>query len=285
MRKKAREGDMILLQAVLKVFQDTVDEARFEKENGEKIRAMEEQLSSFKSSQAENTKAVLGRMAAQGDAGLMDMCLKAWINFRLDYLKDKEANDAVMAAEKRVQAFMKSHQENAKTVMDKMSAGTDSGLQHTVMTSWVQQYIEDKKEKELEEALNSVEGKFSQFGARNQKNARSVMERARLHLEEMVMRRHMNAWRLHSRMEGTLAQYQAKIEAKKQQLFGVQQMFRNFAQQLEAGMKDQDSARELYKKRTMTISKSEGAVSLPDIHSGRGGTPKSSGRTRQAWAS
>jgi len=287
--KKAKEGDLGLLQAVIKVFKDVVEEGKWMKENGDKIRALETQLQNFKSSQAENTKAVLGRLAADGDSALVDMCLKAWINFRLDYLKDKEANDAVKAAEAKVNAFMKGHQENAKALLDKMSAGTDSGLVNTVISAWVQQYVEDKKQRELEDILNSQSSKFAQFSDRNSSSAKSVMERARLHLEEMVYRRHWSAWRLYARMEATEFMYRAKIDAKKQQLYGVQQMFRQFAQKLEAGMKEQDSARDLYKRRTQTLSKNEGAVSLPDIHSGRyEATPKTSSRvggSRQAWVS
>merc|ERR1712048_1486627 len=159
---------------------------------------------------------------------------------------------------------MKGHQENAKALLDKMSAGTDSGLVHNIITAWVQQYQEDKREQELEDILNSADSKFKSFQDRNSTNAKSAMERARLHLEEMVYRRHWNAWRLYARMEATEFMYRAKIEAKKQQLYGVQTMFRQFAAQLEAGMKDQDSARELSKfKRTKTFSKSDGAVSLP----------------------
>merc|ERR1712151_465066 len=173
---------------------------------------------------------------------------------------------------------MEGHQESAKSLLDKMSAGTDSGLKHSMMSAWAQQYVEDKRERELEDILNSANSKFSEFSDRNSTNAKSVMERARLHLEEMVYRRHWNAWRLYARMEATEFMYRAKIEAKKQQLYGVQQMFRQFAAQLEAGMKEQDSARELYKRRTKTMSKSKGAVSLPDIHSGRYETPKTSSR-------
>jgi len=288
LKKKAHEGDMGLLQATIKVFKDVVEEGKWMAENGDKIRQMETQLQNFKSSQADNTKKVLGRMTEDGDASLVDMCLKAWINFRLDYLKDKEANDAVKAAEGKVQAFLKGHQENAKGLLDKMSSGTDSGLVNNVISAWVQQYAEDKKERELEEVLNSANNKFSEFSDRNSTNAKSVMERARLHLEEMVYRRHWNAWRLYARMEATEFMYRAKIEAKKQQLYGVQQMFRQFAAQLEAGMKEQDSARDLYKKRTKTMTKNDATVSLPDIHSGRYETPKSSGRvggSRQAWVS
>jgi hypothetical protein len=289
MMKKAQEGDQLLLQDVIKVFKSVVEDAKFDKENGDKIRALEEQLSSFKSSQAENTKRVMARMGASGDQDLVSTCLKAWINFRLEYLKDKEANDAVKAAEAKVNQFMKGHKENAKALLDKMSAGTNTGLMHEVMEAWVTLYVEDKKQRELEEILNSAESKFGEFGERNANNAKTVMERARLHLEEMVLRRHWNAWRLHARLEGTLAQYQAKIEAKKQQLYQVQQMFRSFAAQLEAGLREDVTDHKLAKKSQKSMNRSnEGSVSLPNIHSGRN-TPKSSGRVtptgpREAWA-
>lgn len=289
MMKKAQEGDQLLLQDVIKVFKSVVEDAKFDKENGDKIRALEEQLSSFKSSQAENTKRVMARMGASGDQDLVSTCLKAWINFRLEYLKDKEANDAVKAAEAKVNQFMKGHKENAKALLDKMSAGTNTGLMHEVMEAWVTLYVEDKKQRELEEILNSANSKFGEFGERNANNAKTVMERARLHLEEMVLRRHWNAWRLHARLEGTLAQYQAKIEAKKQQLYQVQQMFRSFAAQLEAGLREDVTDHKLAKKSQKSMNRSnEGSVSLPNIHSGRN-TPKSSGRVtptgpREAWA-
>jgi len=289
MMKKAHEGDQMLLVDVIKVFKSCVEDAKFDRENGDKIRAVEEQLASFKSSQAENTKRVMARMGASGDQDLVNTCLKAWINFRLEYLKDKEANDAVKAAEAKVNQFMKGHKENAKALLDKMSAGTNTGLMHEVMEAWVTLYTEDKKQRELEEILNSANSKFGEFGDRNANNAKTVMERARLHLEEMVLRRHWNAWRLHARLEGTLAQYQAKIEAKKQQLYQVQQMFRSFAAQLEAGLREDVTDHKLAKKSQKSMNKSnEGSVSLPNIHSGRN-TPKSSGRVtptgpREAWA-
>jgi len=289
MMKKAAQGDQMLLADIIKVFRSCVEDAKFDRDNGDKIRALEEQLSSFKSSQADNTKRVMARMGAQGDQDLVNTCLKAWINFRLEYLKDKEANDAVKAAEAKVNQFMNGHKENAKALLNKMSAGTDTGLMHEVMESWVTLYTEDKKAKELEEILNSANSKFGEFGERNANNAKTVMERARLHLEEMVLRRHWNAWRLHARLEGTLAQYQAKIEAKKQQLYQVQQMFRGFAAQLEAGLREDVTDAKAPKKSQKSMNRSnEGSVSLPNIHSGRN-TPKSSGRVtptgpREAWA-
>lgn len=284
MMKKAAEGDALLLQAVIKTFVSVVEEAKWDRENGDKVRALEEQLQNFKSSQAENTKRVMARMGAAGDEDLISMCFKAWINFHQDYQKDKEANDAVKAAEAKVNAFMKGHAENAKGLLNKMSDSTSTGLMHEVMEAWVTMYLEEKKEKELEEILNSQQAKFSEFGNRNANNAKTVMERARLHLEEMVLRRHWNAWRLHARLEGTLAQYAAKIEAKKQQLYQVQQMFRQFAAKLEAGLREDDvTDHKLHKKKTANyggMSRNDGSVSLPDIHSGRKGssTPGSGGR-------
>jgi len=61
---------------------------------------------------------------------------------------------------------------------------------------------------------------------------------------------------------------QSKVDSKRQQLLQVQQMFRNFAGQLEAQLKGSagdDSARGAYKR----TSKNAGSCSLPDINSGR----------------
>merc|ERR1719446_839223 len=109
--------------------------------------------------------------------------------------------------------------------------------------------------------------KFSNMTGRNSDSARSVMERARKHQEEMVYRKHWNAWRIDAKLSKLMTEHQSKIDAKKQQLHGVQTLFRQFAAQLENNLKDQDSARELYKRRTKTsMSKGGGSTSLPDIH-------------------
>jgi len=104
-------------------------------------------------------------------------------------------------------------------------------------------------------------------------------------MEHMCLLRVLAAWRMHVRLECNLLKYQGKIEAKKQQLVGVQHMFRNFATQLESRLKDDthtDFKEASIAGRRRLLSKSEGTVSLPNIHAKTGpGTPKpGSGRNR-----
>merc|ERR1719217_546851 len=83
-------------------------------------------------------------------------------------------------------------------------------------------------------------------------------------------------WRLHVRQEQLVFKHQERIDGKRQQLVSVQQMFRNFAKQLESNIQSgADSNRDLAagpppskKGNRKSLEKGgEGSVSLPDIHS------------------
>merc|ERR1719158_782152 len=108
----------------------------------------------------------------------MDVCIEAWKAWLIDYKKNKDAEDAVKAAEAKVAAFMKSKSEGAKGIIDKMNSATDSGLVEHVISSWVQYYKDIKKAEEMEAMLNGNNAKFAEFGARNKKGAMSAGEKA-----------------------------------------------------------------------------------------------------------
>merc|ERR1719362_2299415 len=108
------------------------------------------------------------------------------------------------------------------------------------------------------------------------------MNRAGQHVQNMLLLRCYHAWRLDARMEHTMKVHHTKIDAKRQQLVGVQQMFRNFAAQLEGGLKEssgKDSSRifdNVSHHRVARKNKKDenpGSRSLPEI--------KGSGRTKK----
>lgn len=265
LNKKAAEGDAILMSEVFKYIKDNVEEAKFDRENADKIREMEEKLNAYKSDNAEKTKALMTKMAAEGDQGLVQMVWNAFVSFHKDYLKNKDFEDAVKQSEKAIAAAMKNKKDGAKSILLKAGEGADSVLIGECFQGWATLYQEGKKERELMEALNAGQGKFSSFGDRNLKNSRGVADRARIMNELAIYLRIFTAWKLDAKTEATMHKYQSRIEAKKQQLLGVQTMFRNFATQLESSLKDSDnSAREA--KYNQRISKKEGSVSLPNIH-------------------
>jgi len=118
----------------------------------------------------------------------------------------------------------------------------------------------------------------------------SAMEHAKYALDQCVMLRGFGDWMLFSKVEGFHRSCQDKFQAKRQQLLGVQSMFRNFATQLESGLKasqaetDRDVRgqriiNQMYKDQKGKLTKTKGTLSLPDINhkpsSGR--KPPSSG--------
>merc|ERR1719313_1438910 len=138
--------------------------------------------------------------------------------------------------------------------------------------AWYEHYKDEKQINEYAEIMNGANSKFGAFGDRNKKGAKSVMERAHAHGLTMLYLKVFGAWRLDYHIEKHMKKHQERIDGKRQQLVSVQQMFRNFAKQLESNIQSgADSSRDLamgppskYKSRGM--QKSDGSVSLPDIN-------------------
>merc|ERR1719359_896954 len=141
---------------------------------------------------------------------------------------------------------------------------------HEVFTVWVEYYKEEKAINEYAEVMNGAHGKLSAFGDRNKKGAKSVMERAHEHNLMMLYLKVFGAWRLDTRMEVMLKKHQGRIDGKRQQLVSVQQMFRNFAKQLESNIQSGADSSRLEagppSRSKKGMQKTEGTVSLPDIH-------------------
>merc|ERR1719161_3515032 len=118
----------------------------------------------------------------------------------------------------------------------------------------------------MEKLLAGADGRLAVFSERNGKNAREVMRKAQAELCSIM--KCFNPWKMQARLEQKMRVFTAKTDGKRNQLQSVQLMFRNFAQQLEANLKEatpRDPAQLLlHQKRKM--SKSEQTVSLPDIH-------------------
>lgn len=275
--KKAAAFENTLLAEVFALFKEEREEAIFQRESADKVRALEAKLAQQSEKQKDGAKQVMLRMGSASEAGLVGMCWQSWIAFCLDYRRDKETNDKVKEAEKRMAEYRKGKSKNTQGILNRMSQASATGLVYEVWQAWMNHYLDEKKSNEMAEVLNGANSKLSAFGNRNSKSAKNVMERATEHSNAMVMLRALNAWRLDVRLETLMKKNQVRIDAKRQQLLGVQSMFRNFAIQLEAGIKsgadtDRDlklgPPRDFEKHRGMRkqMTKTENTVSLPDIH-------------------
>merc|ERR1711966_508128 len=187
----------------------------------------EARMSQFSKEQASKSKKVLSRMNAGTDQGLLTMCLTAWIQFIAEYNKNRDFENAVKAEEAKIAEFMKKQNEGAKSVLSRMSSATESGLVQGCFKAWVEVFEEIKKANEMEDLMMQNAGKFKTFGARNKASA-----------EESTCIVIFWYWKRETRVQRMKRYAQDKNNKKKQQLIGVKGLFKNFANELEAGLTD-----------------------------------------------
>jgi len=293
MQKKGENNIAELLAEVFKLWFDDYSYEKDIQQNAGRVLELEGKLKNMKQNQADSSKKVLSRMNGDGDATLINMAFSAFKAFHEDYKKDLEMNMAVKESEGKMAKFLKGKSEQTQSLMNSLGAGTDSGAVIMCFKAWMEMYKEAKQEAEMAEKLQEASMKHSQFAERSGKGAKSVMERAKVHMDNMMLLRCIGYWKLDSKMENTLRMYHARIDAKRHQLVGVQNMFRNFANQLESGLRQgEDTGRDLRDTTKMQkkMSKSDASVSLPSINqprrspAARGGDDEPpAAPPRQAW--
>jgi hypothetical protein len=265
--RQAAAGDSALIGEVFAYLCKEPQARKADEEAAAKLAQIEAKLASQAGKNKDNAKAVLMRNLASGDNMLMDVCLEAWKSWLVEYKKNKDAEDAVKAAEQKVADFMKSKSEGAKGIIDRMNAATDSGLVEHVISTWVQYWNDLKKAEEMEAILNGANSKFGAFSERNKAGAMSAGQKATMVKEYGLLIHSMLLWTEFTKVERLLRYYSNRIEGRKHQLQGLQTMFRNFASQLETGLKDgtpRDGA--IKNGSSKRLSKNEQSVSLPNIH-------------------
>merc|ERR1719443_1779291 len=90
-------------------------------------------------------------MSAGSDTAILQLTLTGWIQYLADYKKNKEEEDAIRAQEKAMADFLAKKKDEAKNVLDRMNASTDSGLCEHVMSTWCQQYKDNREARRMEQ--------------------------------------------------------------------------------------------------------------------------------------
>lgn len=266
--KKIQQENAALLGIVYDTWRKDTEEAAFQRENGDKIKAMEERLAQANAGQKEKAKKVMAGMASKGDKGLKAEVLAGWIQLRLDTIKQKQTEDDRLNRTKKIDDFAKNHSEKCKYVIKKFAAQNDGLLVKESFEHWQDFAAENKAEADIAEKMAKSQKGLNNFKDKNKGAAGSVMNRAAEHQVLMLLGQCFSSWKLDSTMERSVRGYHTKIDAKRGQLVGVQQMFRNFASQLESGAKEGKDSSRIFapdSKKKMPNKGDQGSVSLPDI--------------------
>lgn len=267
MRGAMEETD-VLMHFVWKTWLDEVKEHKADGDTAAQLKAVQDKLNSFEQSQKENAGKFMTRMAAGSEASLKNLCLEAWIKFHGEYAQNAEMEEAVKKAEQEFKKHMDAKKDEAKVVLDRMLASSDHGLLSMMIQNWAVFVKEEKKQAELEFALQQAESKFKSLNGRHKGAAHGMQNRVNEQMNANMMLRVFTFWWIETKTNRVAAHYNSKYETKKKQLTGIQQLFKSFAMQLEQSLdRDDDSSSRMSRRgRGKSMTKGEGSVSLPDIH-------------------
>jgi hypothetical protein len=270
MSKKAGDVEMTLKREIYDTWKVEIVGNKRTAEDIANLKALEDKLAHSSKQQAENTKRVIARMNGNSDSALIGTVFTGWLTFHKEYLKNKEMEDRVKASEQHVQEFLKKKGDSAKAVLHAASSGSDTAVIFECWTAWTTYMTEVKHEAEMAELLQRGDSKFASLTGKGKMNGMTAMEKASYHIDFMYYLRHFIAWKLDTRQMKIQRTYHAKIDGKRRQLQGVQDMFRKFANELESGLKagDNFNTRDWREAKTskMSMRGSEGGVKLPDIN-------------------
>lgn len=243
------------------------------KENAQsqaKKAGMQADLDRTKSAQKAKATNAIARMNGNDTLALQTMVWSAWITYLQEVCKEKELEADVRAKEAVIAEHIKAKGESAKKLLSSTIGSTDSGLIHTMFQAWLGALREAKEEARMAEVMQASESKFKSFGTKGKTAGMNASERQAYYADMSIVISTWSAWKLDTKMEKQLRHFHGKIEGKRRQLLGVQDMFRSFANELEGGLRKagaestRGDAPAVLKDRG--LHKSASAVNLPDIH-------------------
>merc|ERR1712028_228881 len=235
--RQAGEQDNALIQQCFTAIKQEIDEQKFLRDNGSAMSELQDKLKNLADTQSANAKKVLGRMNAESGVGLMTYVFQAWVKFWEDYNKNKEFEDALKVSEQKVAEFMKNQNDGAKSVLNRMNEASGAGLMALCIKAWTEFLAEEKKMLEMKEIMENNAKKFSSFTGRNKDSADSVMQKYAEAQDIAAILAPFQYWKREAKCEGMKRYGKEKDGKRKEQLKGVKNLFKDFASELDAGLK------------------------------------------------
>jgi len=263
--RQTAQGRIELLKDVFEIWNEEAQEIKAKRGLETELKGYDEQLLQCKAEQASRMKTIVQTMAAGTDSGLKVTVFNAWRGDLQELKQERLFDQKVAGVKVALQKRSQEHTSRTLIVLQKVATETDATLMQMVFKTWSKHWQEIKQSTNWAELLQTANSKLSNFGARNAKSAGLVMGKASAMIDEMLVLKVFNCWKLETRLQQVARSQQTVIEGKRAQLQNVHTMFRSFAVQLEDTAKDLQRSHKTKSERKM-LSKSDGTVSLPNIH-------------------
>lgn len=238
LQRSAKESNSGLIVTAIGALKAEAEDIKRVRNAKAEMNVLEAKLQKFSAASAAAAQKVMGRMSAASEDGLVAMAFKAWMQFITDYKKDKVMNDAVKAAEKKVQDFLTKQNEGAKSVLQRINNASASGCINAAFTGWAEAVKDAKESTAMEEMLNAKSSKLNAFSTRNKTGARTASQRVAILQDQAYTSFCLTFWKREAKCERMRRYGKEKNLKRKQELIGVKGLFKNFASELETSLKE-----------------------------------------------
>lgn len=262
MNWRGREIDLDLKGDTFALWSEILSDRKHNEVSAASKKALKDKMEAMKKAHVQGARSMLGKMQAARELEQLTQCFEALKDTWQDKKVNHNRRQTVAAFQLQLTDFMTNKSSSVQHMVKSMISLTDGGLMHDVLIDWQDIILSAKREAKLTKAVETSKLHISKIVSCSKQSSPPAADRAMFQLERMLLIVTYFSWQLDAKVESTKRVHTAKVEAKKQQLMGVQTMFRNFALQLEAGLKGSGSSRE---KDKSSKSQLQGDSSLPDI--------------------
>lgn len=266
-RAHKQEQAELLSQSFEHLREGPVD-ARLAKLADSRLEAKTKQIHALRASYRTGVGILAESNAELGSSTVFRYCWQAWWMLWDAGRQAREAEDKIASFDGQVRGIGAKQGTGAHYAIERVARLFDGGLVKSVFSEWKTATLDGRAERVKQKALAGLAGEVKVFSSRVKKPALAALEATAVMQDDSLLVQVLWAWRMEAKAEATMRLHRAKIDAKRQQLVGVQQMFRTFAQQLEAGLRNTgcDSNRDPLSPYAKGKKPDPTPVSLPEIN-------------------
>jgi len=259
-----------LLSELVVIWRQDVVETKDERELQRRQAAFQELLAKKDDAKRRRGFTTMMLFAGRADQSVLEACFDALVKEVRDSKAQKDIQKASEALMNKIASFDKRRSKASMRFLKSMAGEADTGLLSGVIREWAKVCAEAKRVNDIAEQLQRQRQNVQSFATRRKSGAIGPIEKAIAHHEELHMLRVVGAWRLMTKMNAAIRAHQKHIDSKRQQLMGVQQMFRDFAKTLENGIhEDGRSTARLFERRDFVgnhrLARTEHTESMPTL--------------------
>eukprot|EP00929_Paragymnodinium_shiwhaense_P006162 TRINITY_DN10904_c0_g1_i1.p1 TRINITY_DN10904_c0_g1~~TRINITY_DN10904_c0_g1_i1.p1 ORF type:complete len:589 (+),score=197.71 TRINITY_DN10904_c0_g1_i1:129-1895(+) len=265
------------LEEILVVWKAHTSAERCTQKSVDRLQKLRSDLCFMHDAQPQKAARLVSRLHKASQRSTLLASYAAWARLVEQSRLSRELENQAKRADTLLMAIKRRRWTTADSMMQALDRHFTGTLLRNLWETWAAAPSEKRHGKAIAGILGKAQSRTAVVQLQCKENAARVLHKAAVTLEAALVLRCLNAWRLQLATDRALRKYQSKMDAKRQQLGGVQKMFRNFAKQLETslnesiddsprteiGVPERDFQQRLARR---PMRKDEGSMSLPDIH-------------------